>query len=123
MWGMKNRFQVPGVRGQGRKSRCQVLGFRIQDSGVRSQKSGVRMESIWSPPTAYCLLSTAYSGRMWQVGNQNHVQGAKGWGLGDEGLRAADACQHHLLNLSCRPRKPCQPRKRILFDGPTRQCY
>jgi len=81
MWGMKNRFQVPGVRGQGRKSRCQVLGFRIQDSGVRSQKSGVRMESIWSPPTAYCLLSTAYSGRRWQVGNQKEVLGARGWGM------------------------------------------
>ena len=52
---------------------------------------------------------------MWQVGNQNQVLKAKGWEPQDKCLPAADSCQHHLHNLSCGPRKPFQPRKRILF--------
>ena len=106
---MGNEKQVSGARCQGSGEEEQVSGVGIQDSGVRSQKSGVRMESIWSPPTAYCLLSTAYSGRRWQVGNQKEVLGARGWELGNEGLPAADASQHHPHNLSCGPTKPYQP--------------
>ena len=78
---MGNEKQVSGARCQGSGEEEQVSGVGIQDSGVRSQKSGVRMESIWSPPTAYCLLSTAYSGRRWQVGNQKEVLGARDCGM------------------------------------------
>ena len=47
--------------------------------------------------------------------NQKEVLGARGLGPGDEGLPAADACQHHLLNLSCRPRKPTNLEENFLF--------
>jgi len=52
---------------------------------------------------------------MWQVGNQKEVLGARGLGLGDEGLPAASACQHHSLNLSCRPRNPTNLEEDFLF--------
>ena len=38
-----------------------------------------------------------------------------GWGLGDEGLPAADSCWPHSLNLSCRPRKPTNLEEEFLF--------
>ena len=51
----------------------------------------------------------------WQVGNQKEVLGGRGLGLGDEGLPAASACQHHSLKLSCRPRNPTNLEENFLF--------
>jgi hypothetical protein len=50
-------------------------------------------------PTAYCRLPTAFGG----------------WGLGDEGLPAAGARQHHSPNLSCDSRKPTNLEKEFFF--------
>jgi len=41
--------------------------------------------------------------------------GTWGWGLGDEGLLPADACQHHSLDLSCGSRKPTNLEKELFF--------
>ena len=50
--------------------------------------------------------------------------GARGWGLGDEGLPAAAARQHHSLSLSCGSRKPTNLEKEFPFSGRTmRECY
>jgi len=49
------------------------------------------------------------------VGNQKEVLVGRSWGLGDEGLPAASACQHHSLNLSCRPRNPTNLEENFLF--------
>jgi hypothetical protein len=41
-----------------------------------------------------------------KVGGMRYIAGGEGktgageWGSGDEGLHAADACQHHSLNMS-----------------------
>ena len=40
---------------------------------------------------------------------------AWGWGLGDEGLPAAGAPQHHLLNLSWGSRKPANLENELVF--------
>jgi hypothetical protein len=39
----------------------------------------------------------------------------RGWGLGDEGLPAADASQLHSLNLSWSSRKPTGLEKDLVF--------
>jgi len=46
----------------------------------------------------------------------------RGWGLADEGLPAAGACQHHSLNLSCGSRKPANVEREFFFDGTKREC-
>jgi hypothetical protein len=38
-----------------------------------------------------------------------------GWGLGDEGVPAADACEHHSLNLSSGSRRPTNREKEFSF--------
>ena len=39
----------------------------------------------------------------------------RGWGPGADGLPAVSACQHHSLNLSCRPRNPTNLEENFLF--------
>jgi hypothetical protein len=41
--------------------------------------------------------------------------GTRGWGLGDDGLPIAGACQHHSLNLPCGSRRPTNLETELLF--------
>jgi hypothetical protein len=49
------------------------------------------------------------------VGNEKQGLWTGGWGLEDEGLPIARACQHHPLNLSCGSRKPTNLEKEFSF--------
>jgi hypothetical protein len=51
----------------------------------------------------------------WYVAGGELRTGTGGWGLGDEGLPAAGACQHHSLDLSCGSRKPTNPEEGLFF--------
>jgi hypothetical protein len=52
---------------------------------------------------------------MWEVGGGRWGMKNRCWGLGDEGLPTAGACQHHSLNLSCGSRKPINLEKEFFF--------
>ena len=41
--------------------------------------------------------------------------GTRGWGLGDEGLHVADACQHHPPNSSLGSKRCRNSKKEFLF--------
>jgi hypothetical protein len=49
------------------------------------------------------------------MGNEKQVLGAWDWGLGDDGLPAVGASQHHSLNLSCSSGEPIKLEKKIFF--------
>jgi hypothetical protein len=49
------------------------------------------------------------------VGNQKQVLRAWDWGLGDKGVPAVGASQHHSLNLSCSSGEPINLEKKTFF--------
>ena len=63
------------------------------------------------------MLKRKGVGGMWHVvgGRWGMKNRGYGQGTGGEGLPAADACQHHSLNLSCGSRKPTDLEKEFLF--------